>query len=308
MFAVITLTVMGCNKPDNTIYDVYDNISYGAVLRTLDDGAQRTFKISDLNAEFVVNFEEQDEKYGDLLDKVNVYLTFKDNTIATGGQDHSGAKTLFSSIAANQFTQSSNGLPETTLSIKLGDALNAFNLVAGQYDGGDTFVVDLELILTDGRKFSAGDVSGTLLQSYFTSPFQYIATIVCPPVGGDYIVKMHDSYGDGWQTDDGNGGSGIKVKADGTLIAEIGMCSPYLASTYACTPWPPGTADPTSDFHDATTTVTVPAGVQELVWDFPGDRWGEISFEIYGPTSGAVIFAGAPSTAAGPLAVNYCNE
>jgi len=309
LLLLITLTLNSCKEPDNVIYDVFDGISHGAILRTLDDGSQRTFSISDLNSAYVVEFEEQDEQYGDLLDKVDVYVQFLDKT--PGGTDNSKSEVLLTSFPKSSFTTSASGLPKNTLNTTFGDVLNALSLNPGQYDGGDQFVFRLELVLTDGRTFSADDTSGSLQGSYFKSPYAYSATIVCPPVPGTYTVNMHDSYGDGWQTDTASGGSGIKVTVDGTLIAEVGMCSPYVAATYACTPWPANIADPTADFHDATATVTLPAGVEtkDVVWMFPGDAYGEISFEIVGPNSGTNVFVGAlAATPAGPLAINYCNE
>ena len=309
----VSITFVSCNEPDNPIYDVRSGVKYGAILRTLDDGANRNFSISDLNSTFIVEFEEQDEQYGDLLDKVDVYISFSDNT--PGGADNSKPEVLFTSFPASSFTTSANGLPKNTLTAAFGDVLSSLGLVPGQYDGGDSFTVRLDLILTDGRSFSAADTSGSLQGSYFRSPYAYKALIVCPPVAGDYRVEMHDDWGDGWQTTNSSGGDGIKVYADGVLIAEVGMCSPYggaagsflEAGVGGCT-IPPG-ANPGSDWTDATATVTMPVGVSDAEWIFPGDSWGEISFEVYGPNSGAIIFAGAiGATPAGPIALNYCGE
>jgi len=77
------------------------------------------------------------------------------------------------------------------------------------------------------------------------------------------------------------------------------MCSPYEGSPYDCTGWPDG-IDPTADFVSATTTVTIPDGAVGVVWTFPGDRWGEISFKIYDP-DGVLIGDYGPGHPAGIL-------
>lgn len=127
------------------------------------------------------------------------------------------------------------------------------------------------------------------------------------PQPGTYTVEMHDSFGDGWQTDDANGGSGmtvtlIDVNGDETVI-EFGMCTPYSASA--------GTflfdGDCTPGSFDATKTIDIPAGIVDAVWEFPGDWYGEISFEIFTP-SGSLLYASgaAGDQAAGTLQLSYC--
>jgi len=121
--------------------------------------------------------------------------------------------------------------------------------------------------------------------------------VTCNPKSGDYLVVMHDSYGDGWQTDDDTSGSGITVDIDGTIV-EVGMCNPYTPNSFACV----GT-----DYYDAQTTVTIPEGTFKALWYFPGDYWGEISFEVYGPDGVLVFASGDPgATGAGILPIVVC--
>ena len=89
---------------------------------------------------------------------------------------------------------------------------------------------------------------------------------------------------------------------DGTVL-EIGMCSPYgaAAGTFAG-----GTDCVVGDYYDASDTITIPVGAQEATWFFPGDRYGEISFEVYAPDS-TLLFAGAQgATSAGLLPITLC--
>lgn len=129
------------------------------------------------------------------------------------------------------------------------------------------------------------------------------------PQSGTYVIDMHDSYGDGWQTDAASGGSGVTVTltdlAGAESVVEFGMCSPYgnAAGTFL------GSADCTgpasTSFFDATTTVEIGPDIVGAVWNFPGDNWGEISFEIYNP-DGSLLFAVTAGRDAGELPVSYC--
>ena len=45
------------------------------------------------------------------------------------------------------------------------------------------------------------------------APQSHRVNLLCggEPQMGTYVVEMHGPYGDGWQTDDSNGGSGMTV-------------------------------------------------------------------------------------------------
>jgi hypothetical protein len=285
---ILTISLMGCSEPDNAIYDVFDGLKHGAVLRTL-ERVSTNFNIFDLNSTFEIVVEEQDEQGGDLLSKVNVYVNFSDNT--PGGANNSKSEVLVTSIPASSFTTSANGLPSTTIKATLGETLASLSLAAGQYDGGDTFTYRLEVVLTDGRSFSAADTSGSLQGSYFASPYAYNAGILCipaSPITGDYVVNMQDSYGDGWQ------GSMVVCTVDGT--AHEAFLADY---------WSTGLGP----FLTGTQTITVPAGATTVEWSFVSGSWpSEVTFQIIGPNSGNIIGDFGPSPPAGPIALNLCNE
>lgn len=149
---------------------------------------------------------------------------------------------------------------------------------------GDTWVLSYSMSLADGRIMSIG--------SRTTITFQ------CAPYPGDWTVTMHDSYGDGWQTNDGNGGDGIQVTLNDGTVLEVGLCNPYVSSGFACTA--------TAGF-EGSATVTIPSGTVEASWYFPGDQYGEISFEIFGPDGSLVFESGAPGNqGAGILPIILC--
>jgi len=279
--AILLLSVImftGCESDDKTIDQVFDGISYGAVLRTLDVPG-KSFNLSDLNSAFSVVVEEQDEEYGDLLSEVDVYVS-KD-----------GNEVLVTTVPASAFTVGEKGLPVTTISITLGETLTALGL-ENNYGVGDVYVIRLSLKLTDGREFSSDTSSGSLQGSYFSSPFTYTCAILCTPKPGDYVIDMQDSYGDGWQ------GDGIKVTFDGGPrageIVYIDMLSSYSGGPSCCT------------WTDSTETLNVPDGTEGFTWEYTGDSYpGEVTFQIYAP-DGSLLGAFGPGQGPGTLTILNC--
>ncbi|MCB0373565.1 MAG: hypothetical protein KDD31_11185 [Muricauda sp.] len=299
---LVCLTVFAfssCEDGNNTIDEVLE-YETGAVLRTL-NVINAVLNSSDDSSSFSVEVEEQDEEDGALLESVDIYVTIRDLSPDNGTTTTENS--LVKTVPASEFTNGPLGLPRATLSATFGEAVAAMGLGDDDYFPGDLFIFELKLNLTDGRTFDAASAAGIITGGFFSSPFQYNALLTCTPVPGDYVVDMHDSYGDGWQTDDGNGGSGITVTlGDGTVI-EIGLCSPYgaAAGTFL------GGADCTAnDGYDGSATVTIPAGTSEANWSFPGDRYGEISFEVYAPDGTLLLAVGEGEGVAGLLAVTNC--
>ena len=283
-------TVISCKDPDNAIYDVFDGIEHGAILRTL-DRVSTNYNIFDLNSSFEIVIEEQDEEYGALLDVVNVYISYTDNT--DDSVDNSRAEVLLKAISASEFTTSANGLPTTSVSSSFSESLVAlgFTIGDGNYNGGDLINFRLEVVLTDGRTFSSDDASGSLEGSYFQSPYAYTAGILCipaSPITGDYVINMQDSYGDGWQ------GSAVVCTIDGV---EFSASLPDYWSTGL------------GPFSSGTDTITVPEGAVSVVWSYVAGDWpSEVTFQIIGPNSGNVIGDFGPSPVEGELALNLCDE
>ena len=252
------IVISSCESDDKAIDQVFDGVSYGAVLRKLEI-TSGSYNLSDLNSAFSIIVEEQDEEYGALLSEVDVYVS--------GGQ--SSTEALQQTVPASAFTIGDKGLPVTEISVTLGDALTALGL-GSNYGVGDVFTIRLSLKLTDGREFSASSASGSLQGSYFASPFLYNSAILCTPKPGDYVVDMQDSYGDGWQ------GDGIKVTFDGGPrsgeVVYIDMLSSYSGGPGCCS------------WTDSTETLNVPEGTEGFAWEYTGDSYpGEVSFQIYAP-------------------------
>ena len=277
LLSVVLFT--GCESDDKAIDQVFDGVSYGAILRTIDVPG-KSFNLTDLNSAFSVIVEEQDEEYGALLSEVDVYVS-KD-----------GNEVMVNTVPASAFTTGDKGLPVGTISVTLGETLNALGL-GSNYGVGDVYKIRLNLKLTDGREFSASSAASTLQGSYFSSPFQYSSPILCTPKPGDYVVDMQDSYGDGWQ------GDGIKVTLSGGpndgQVTYIDMLSSYSGGP-ACCSW-----------TDSTQTLTVPAGTEGFTWEYTGDSYpGEVSFEIYAPDGSLLLAVAEGEATPGLLPVTNC--
>lgn len=171
-------------------------------------------------------------------------------------------------------------------------------------DGGDV-IFDITLTAaTRGISVGLSDGSETVTHT---------VNLLCggEPQGGSYTVDMHDSFGDGWQTDDGNGGTGMTatiLDVDGEeTVVEFGMCSPWGAGAGTFLGGSDCTGPASMSFYDATTVVTIPNGSVDATWYFPGDWWGEISFEIYLPNGNLLYASGDPGDQdEGELPVSYC--
>lgn len=285
----VLLFAVSCDKdPDNPVYGIIDSPENGAVLRTV--SIQNVLlNSSNPDSEVSITVEAQDKEDGGLMESVNVYASIRDFTPDNG--DTPASKSLVKTISPSEFSEGPVGLPRTTITMTFAEATSAMGLSSDDYAPGDIYVMDLELNLTDGRSFDSSSSTAALTGVFFSSSFAYNAPLICSPKPGDYTVVMQDSYGDGWQTNTGNGGDGIAVDMDGTIV-QIGMCSQYDDGSWlgtsggldggvtGCTP---------NDGYDGTGVVTIPVGTEIATWSFPGDQYGEISYQIYAP-DGSLLF------------------
>ncbi len=294
----LVLLFTACEDGDKVFDQIVADEQRGAVLRTLSINSNE-LPIGVSEGFFGVDLEVQDQENGALSQSIEVYGSFVDNT-PDNGRGASTEDALIETLDVSSFSIGDNGLPITSYAVTLPSLLSATGVNEADIDGGDQFAVRFELVMIDGRRFSSGQNSGTLTGSYFSSPFRYAATIVCPPVPptvGTWTVNMQDSYGDGWQstTSDGGGPGLVVTLSDGTVY-EIGLCTPYEAPGYACT----------AGVSEGTATFEVPAGqTAAAIFDFKGDFWGEMSFQIITP-NGNVVGDFPTGTAAGEVPINYC--
>ena len=302
--------VAACTDEDKNPFPL-DALEQAAVLRTIDVVSPRNInKSAPAGSDFFVEVEADDFQGGTRFVSMEVYLSLLDNFVDLEGETEtelddeniSIPDVLFTTIPASEFTISSeSGKPRYTLNINGADAISTLNIGDNlpRVDGGDIIRVRLAMILEDGSVYTSSNVNGNVTGQFFSSGFQYDNTVVCildSPPAGDYTVVMQDSFGDGWQTTNGSGGPGITVTLSNGDEIQVGLCS-GSATPYDCINEPSAGTD----------TVTIPEGLTSADWFFPGDFYGEISFQIFAP-SGNLIASYEAGSAAGPIPLNLCNE
>ncbi|SDT06149.1 hypothetical protein SAMN05192545_2673 [Maribacter dokdonensis] len=276
ILGVSTLLISSCDDGDKVIDTVFDETTRGAILRTIE--ADGIFDRFDTSTTYGFTFEEQDYEDGDLLEKVDLYISFEDNTEANG--DSTVDEILIETFLPADFTDGEFGLPRASYETTLANALSQLGLVEGDFDGGDAIQFRLILTLTDGRTFTNDDSTGTITGSFFNAPYFYAPIIKCippAPVAGEYTIEMEDSYGDGWN------GASIDVVIDGVETS-------YTLDSGAA----------------GSQTFTVPEGTVEFTLAFSSGDWdGEITYEIIAPT-GELALSDGPTPAVGVQTLNIC--
>jgi hypothetical protein len=298
------LMIYSCSEGDTVFDQIVDNEQRGGVLRTV-NLISGELPIGSTESAFSVELEAQSDD-SNPASFVEVYTGFRDRTVEEGGNDLSKDQVLVESVDASTFETGEFGYPRFIYDITVGEMSAALGLSETDVSGGDEFEIRFELVLQDGNRYSFDDNTGTLTGSFFSSPFLYVAPITCPPrapTPGVWTINMQDSYGDGWQTTTGGGGDGITITLDDGTVFEVGLCSPYTsgADTFL------GSGDCTPGDSEGTATITIPAGTESFEWFFPGDFYGEISFQIITPNGNEVANVGT-SAEAGPIEINYCFE
>ncbi|GAB4515800.1 MAG: hypothetical protein Tsb004_25060 [Allomuricauda sp.] len=301
LFAGAALLATSCEDPDVVIDEVTAGTERGAVLRTV-NLISNELPIGNDDSNFAVELEIQDSENGDLVSSVEIYLGFRDNTVEEGETDLDTDEVLIETVEPSSFETGPFGLPRFGFQITLPEMVAALPISDADVNGSDQFTIRFELVLTDGRRYSFADNTGTLTGSFFSSPFLYTPTVVCPPKAptpGTWTIEMQDAFGDGWQplTEDGGGPGLIITLSDGTVY-EIGLCSDYETYDFACTEGP----------SSGTATFEVPEGIDEPIeFDFQGDFWEEMSFQIITP-NGNVVADVPPATEAGLITIDFCQD
>ena len=206
--AGMLITFTACEEGDTVFDQIVDQEQRGAILRTISVFSDE-LPIGSLEGEFSVELEMQDQEDGALIGSIEVYHSFRDNSDADGPGDV--AEVLVETISASSFTIGEFGYPRITYTAPITTLLSNTGVLESELQGSDQFRIRFELVLTDGRRFSNDDNTGTLTQTFFSSPFLYSATIVCPPpppTPGTWTLAQQDSYGDSWN------GASIDVTID----------------------------------------------------------------------------------------------
>ena len=143
IFTVLALTSLmftSCDEGDAVVDGVTDGTERGAVLRTV-NLISNELPIGKEGALFSVDLEVQDSENGGLVDNVEVYLGFRDNTVETGETDLDKPEELIATLAKSTFTTGEFNLPRFSYAITLVEMLSTLGVDEANLDGGDQFSI-----------------------------------------------------------------------------------------------------------------------------------------------------------------------
>ena len=276
-YVAMGVFLVSCDTDEKTIDGVFDTVERGLVLRTVNT-ISSSYNIFDISSEWGITLEVQDAENGTLLSEVRVFVSFTDNSTDT--MDLSTNETPIGALSASEFTPGPFGFPRADLTISFAEALLATGIDFADVEGGDVFNFRLEAQLTDGRVFTnnaAGTVAGG---SFFSSPFAYISTVVCPPTvptAGNWIIDFQDSFGDGWN--------------DAALVVTIdGETTSYTLD----------------DGSAGSVTFTVPEGAETISIVFTSGAFDEEVSAQVTSANGNVVVDIEPNPAADAELLDYC--
>ena len=196
---IAVLLLAACDEGDKIVDGIFETETRGAVLRTV-NVISNEIPIGSADSTFAVELEVQDQENGSLVQSVEAWLSFVDNSIAEDGTDLSTDEVLAETLDASTFTIGEFGLPRFTYSITLPDIVSVLPISDSDVDGSDQFAIRFELVLVDGRRFSQADNNGNITGSFFNSPFLYTALVTCPTQTSDTrgLDNQHDRLFWGW--------------------------------------------------------------------------------------------------------------
>ncbi|MGB5822034.1 MAG: hypothetical protein WBG90_21305 [Saonia sp.] len=179
----VTLGILhSCETDDKIVDGILDGFGVGAIIRTIDETNNLVFNDDtdsfDPGSNYVLVVEEQDEEDGALLQSVEVFVAFDDNS--TELNDISTEEVLLQTLSAADFSTGPRGIPEATLTYTSDELVTATGIDESLVIGDDRFEFRLVLTLTNGEVFSNDDVGGPVSGgSFFAAPFEYFPDVLC---------------------------------------------------------------------------------------------------------------------------------
>jgi len=278
LFVSLIILPFSCHDSENVVDALLEPIN-GAVVRGVEvytTEGQSLINSSNDESAFVATIEEQDVEDGALMAEIRMYVDFIDYTPDNGD---ASSMALAATYLPSDMYEGPHGLPRKDIVFTWGDMKAALGFSGPEATAGDLLKIQFELELTNGEVYGPNDAAGSILGGFFSSPYTYNALLSCDPAPGNYLVKMYDCWGDGWQTTNAGDGTpqsqGLEVYVDGD-VRNYAMCSQWQ-------PWE-GTPDctATADGYYAEQFVEIPAGSNVVTWTWINDYYAEIGIEVFG--------------------------
>ncbi|MFS4467046.1 hypothetical protein [Maribacter sp. 2210JD10-5] len=171
-----------CDTDEKVVDQILAQVGTGGVIRTIDEDNDLVFNDEtdsfDPGSSYTIVLEEQDEEGGALLESVEIFVNFDDNS--DNGADMSTTEVLLQTLAASDFSPGDRSLPQATVSYTSDELIAATGIDESLVIGKDRFEFRLVLTLTNGETYTNSDVGGPVSGgSYFASPFEYFPVIAC---------------------------------------------------------------------------------------------------------------------------------
>lgn len=182
--AILFMT-SSCDNDDKVAATNADDREIGAYVRTTAT-VNSDFSIDNPTDFFRVELEVQDEEDGNLLEAIEVYLTYKS---ANGSQSD---EVFLKSLESDVFVTGPFGLPIASLIVSFEEALQAFSMTMSDMSCKDQFEVRINQKLRDGRSFTTGQSSSKIIASddFWSSPFCYTINVI-EPISEDLFTGFY---------------------------------------------------------------------------------------------------------------------
>jgi len=160
MLGASLIFLSSCSDDDSSGNTIINGADSGATIRA-QQIIQNDINSTTSDGALIVDLRYSDGSDNTLLETLNVYVTFFDNSEGQGDSAGSLERTevLLRSVPNTEFGVDDNDLPSYTLTISLEDFLSATNNTATGIAVPDVFNTRLELELTDGRVFSTNNTA-----------------------------------------------------------------------------------------------------------------------------------------------------
>jgi len=174
---VILSTAYSCSDSENSAEQIEES-PCDAHFITDDSGTTTSINPGQTNETATIAVYIIDGNQGSLTEKVNLYVKYIDNN-STSGNDNSTNEVFLKSFLPDEF-QTNEQDPKAVISFELQEVEDVLN-IDPIYTPGDVLVFRLELVLTDGRIFTASTQSSNeSCGALDNSSFIFEMDIFCP--------------------------------------------------------------------------------------------------------------------------------
>jgi hypothetical protein len=164
----------------------YNGFETGTYLKTIQTPAAINFFDLD-NSPFKIKVECHALDKANNVKNVDVYVNHRRGNLVT-------KEVLLGSVDGSAFTTTADSKwPRADINFTMAQALSKLGFAKTNLKGGDFIEYRLVLTTLDGKTFSNNNMSPTLTEEYYKSPFFYRVAVVCPSaLAGSYDYSNTD--------------------------------------------------------------------------------------------------------------------